>query len=528
MEMLPDSPTRPVGVLVAAREQVASLAETLWAAARPEDLLGVAVELERLRSLVAAVEAAVAVEVEATEAAKTAGWVSPGDWLTHTAGGRHGHGSRLLRTARPLCGERRATLLALQAGEISPGARRGHRGRDRPAPRSTCSAGRGRADAARPGRLPQRERAAQGQRPPPRGARPRRHRTRRGDSAGPARTLGAPGPFPHPRRGRHRRHPAPRPRHRRGRRASSRPPCTHSPHPCRERTRTAARPPATSATTARGPGTRWCRPASKPARPTGCSPSSTAPNHGSPSRSRWTSSVRGSVRRCWTPATSSPSPPSAGWRVMPRSSRPSSAPWVRSVDVGRTQRLVTAAIWKALVLRDQHCRFPGCRRLPLACDAHHLHHWADGGVTSLDNLVLLCRAHHTLIHATPWQVRLNPLDRRPEFRPPQWSRQARPPEGTSSTTRGTSSTTRTSSSTTRRQLDHPKNKLDHPSGSGRSARGNDTGAPPLGDAPLVEQDQIRPRRNANAPAPAPRIARPVSPRARLRPPSPFSPSMTKL
>ena len=87
------------------------------------------------------------------------------------------------------------------------------------------------------------------------------------------------------------------------------------------------------------------------------------------------------------------------------------------LDVGRTQRLVTTAIWKALVLRDQHCRFPGCRRMPLACDAHHLTHWADGGDTSLDNLVLLCRAHHTLLHATPWEVRLNPLDRRPEFRP---------------------------------------------------------------------------------------------------------------
>ena len=88
------------------------------------------------------------------------------------------------------------------------------------------------------------------------------------------------------------------------------------------------------------------------------------------------------------------------------------------LDVGRTQRLVTAAIWKALVLRDAHCRFPGCRRMPLACDAHHLQHWADGGDTSLDNLVLLCRAHHTLLHATPWEVRLNPVDRRPEFHPP--------------------------------------------------------------------------------------------------------------
>ena len=94
------------------------------------------------------------------------------------------------------------------------------------------------------------------------------------------------------------------------------------------------------------------------------------------------------------------------------------------LDVGRTQRLVTAAIWKALVLRDAHCRFPGCMRQPLACDAHHLTHWADGGHTSLDNLVLLCRAHHTLIHATPWQVRLNPLDRKPEFHPPPGRRRA--------------------------------------------------------------------------------------------------------
>ncbi|MGA9746599.1 MAG: hypothetical protein WBQ50_04005, partial [Nocardioides sp.] len=94
MEMLPDSPTSPMAGVVAAREALTGVAETLWAAARPEDLLDVTVELERLRSLVAAVEAQVAVEVEATDAAKTAGWVSPGDWLTHTAGGRHGHGSR--------------------------------------------------------------------------------------------------------------------------------------------------------------------------------------------------------------------------------------------------------------------------------------------------------------------------------------------------------------------------------------------------------------------------------------------------
>ena len=42
------------------------------------------------------------------------------------------------------------------------------------------------------------------------------------------------------------------------------------------------------------------------------------------------------------------------------------------LDVGRQQRLATAAIWKALVARDHHCRFPHCTRPPVMCHAHHL------------------------------------------------------------------------------------------------------------------------------------------------------------
>ena len=52
------------------------------------------------------------------------------------------------------------------------------------------------------------------------------------------------------------------------------------------------------------------------------------------------------------------------------------------------------------------------------CDAHHIKHWADGGPTRLDNLALLCRAHHTVIHQTGWQIRINPHDHKPEFLPP--------------------------------------------------------------------------------------------------------------
>ena len=88
------------------------------------------------------------------------------------------------------------------------------------------------------------------------------------------------------------------------------------------------------------------------------------------------------------------------------------------LDVGRLRRPVTAAIWTALVIRDRHCTFPACRRPPLMCHAHHITHWVNGGMTSLDNLALLCGHHHRVIHHTPWQIRLNPTDRRPEFKPP--------------------------------------------------------------------------------------------------------------
>jgi len=51
------------------------------------------------------------------------------------------------------------------------------------------------------------------------------------------------------------------------------------------------------------------------------------------------------------------------------------------------------------------------------CHAHHITHWANGGPTSLTNLVLLCGEHHRVLHHTPWQVRLA-RDGKPEFRPP--------------------------------------------------------------------------------------------------------------
>jgi hypothetical protein len=42
-------------------------------------------------------------------------------------------------------------------------------------------------------------------------------------------------------------------------------------------------------------------------------------------------------------------------------------------------------------------------------DAHHIQHWADGGETSMDNLVLLCRNHHRLVHESGYGVHTNPV-----------------------------------------------------------------------------------------------------------------------
>ena len=55
------------------------------------------------------------------------------------------------------------------------------------------------------------------------------------------------------------------------------------------------------------------------------------------------------------------------------------------LDVGRQQRLATAALHDALAQRDQGCSFPGCDRLPRYCHAHHIKSWLDGGETKFDN-----------------------------------------------------------------------------------------------------------------------------------------------
>ena len=73
------------------------------------------------------------------------------------------------------------------------------------------------------------------------------------------------------------------------------------------------------------------------------------------------------------------------------------------LDVGRRTRTVPSALRRALLSRDRgQCQFPGCESRH--CDAHHVEHWADGGETRLQNLVLACRFHHRALHEGGFRV----------------------------------------------------------------------------------------------------------------------------
>ena len=79
------------------------------------------------------------------------------------------------------------------------------------------------------------------------------------------------------------------------------------------------------------------------------------------------------------------------------------------LDIGRSTRTVPPHLYKAVILRDQHCQFPGCTQPPSVCEVHHLIPWAKGGPTSLGNLRLFCRFHHQIaIHRWGWTITCHP------------------------------------------------------------------------------------------------------------------------
>jgi hypothetical protein len=91
----------------------------------------------------------------------------------------------------------------------------------------------------------------------------------------------------------------------------------------------------------------------------------------------------------------------------------------RVVEVGARTRTIPPALRRALQQRDRTCRFPGCH--VRVGQGHHVRHWAQGGPTTLANLLLLCRRHHRAAHEEGYQVAREPDGslrfRRPDGQP---------------------------------------------------------------------------------------------------------------
>ena len=75
-----------------------------------------------------------------------------------------------------------------------------------------------------------------------------------------------------------------------------------------------------------------------------------------------------------------------------------------ALDVGRTRYRPPAGLADLVRARDRSCVFPACQVPADRCDIDHLIAWGQGGTTSLDNLVTLCKAHHRLKHTPGWAL----------------------------------------------------------------------------------------------------------------------------
>jgi hypothetical protein len=86
------------------------------------------------------------------------------------------------------------------------------------------------------------------------------------------------------------------------------------------------------------------------------------------------------------------------------------------LSVGRKRRTISSSIKRALLKRDTSCTFPGCDNR-VFLEGHHVQHWADGGETSMSNVLLLCTHHHHYVHEYRYLIELG-ADQRPQFRDP--------------------------------------------------------------------------------------------------------------
>ena len=86
------------------------------------------------------------------------------------------------------------------------------------------------------------------------------------------------------------------------------------------------------------------------------------------------------------------------------------------LDLGRRRRRPAAALRRAARERDKcRCRFPGCESRRI--DLHHIQFWSNGGRTSLENLIGLCKYHHILVHDRGYLIAAGPAGTFAFFRP---------------------------------------------------------------------------------------------------------------
>ena len=77
------------------------------------------------------------------------------------------------------------------------------------------------------------------------------------------------------------------------------------------------------------------------------------------------------------------------------------------IGIGRVSQTVPPWLKRLVKQRDRCCTFPGCEDMRYN-QAHHVWHWALGGPTDLDNLILVCGFHHKLVHEHGWGVNRRP------------------------------------------------------------------------------------------------------------------------
>jgi len=79
------------------------------------------------------------------------------------------------------------------------------------------------------------------------------------------------------------------------------------------------------------------------------------------------------------------------------------------INVGRAERTFSGPRRRAIIARDQTCRYPGCNAPPALGELHHIDWWArDGGDTDINTGILLCWYHHDLVHTLHVQIRRSP------------------------------------------------------------------------------------------------------------------------